>query len=79
VSLFYTNQIAAHVADALGGQPLNKDKWAYARTAFFLNPPKIDSLKCSDRLDHEMLDSIDELPSCQEGNLAHVLFESPLP
>jgi hypothetical protein len=80
VSLFYTtNQIAAHVADALVDQLLNKDKWAYACTAFFLNPQKIDSLKCSDRLDHEMLDSIDELPSCQEGNSVQMLFESPLP
>src|SRR5574337_292533 len=77
--LFYTNQIAAHVADTLVSLPLNKDNWAYACTAFFLNPQKIDSLKCSDRLEHEMLDSIDELPSCQEENSAQALFKSPLP
>jgi hypothetical protein len=35
--LFYTSQIAAQVEDALVDQPLNKDKWAYPCTAFFLN------------------------------------------
>jgi hypothetical protein len=51
VSLFDTNQIAAHAEDAFSDQPLNKDKQTYPCTAFFLNPQrKIDSLKCSDRL-----------------------------
>jgi hypothetical protein len=72
-SSFSINQIQ-HTEDAFTDQPLNKDKQAYPCTAFFLNPQKIDSLKCSDRLGYEMLDSIDELSSCQEGNSAPVLF-----
>jgi hypothetical protein len=42
--------------------------------SFLPQSSKIDSLKCSDRLDYETLDSIDELSSCQEGNSAPVLF-----
>jgi hypothetical protein len=42
--------------------------------SFLPQSSKIDSLKCSDRLDYETLDSIDELSSCQEGNSAPVIF-----
>jgi hypothetical protein len=42
--------------------------------SFLPQPLEIDSLKCSDRLDHEMLDSIDELAPCQEENSTQAFF-----
>lgn len=45
----------------------------------FLNHSRLIPLVCSDRLDYEMLDSIDELSPCQEENSALVIFILPSP
>ena len=56
-------------------QPTSQQRQADLPAHSFLpQSPKIDSLKCSERPGDEMLDSIDELLSCQEGNSAPVLF-----
>lgn len=51
-----------------------KDKQAYPCTALLLNHLRLIPLVCSDRLDYEMLDSIDELSPCQEENSAPVFL-----
>ncbi len=74
IVLYKTNQLAAQVEESLAINRSTKTNGPTRAQLFSSILKKIDSLKCSDRLAYEMLDSIDELPSCQEGNSAQVLF-----